>query len=135
MAPYQLGEKSSMAPLKSITEITFGPVLDIFHGPRGGGSGKYLRKVCRKFVPGVILYRPTNFFHKLPFFHPHFVNPPNFFRKCKFFPLEFGDLPTFLSKIHVYLFFDPLILRPVSVIDGFFRDIQFFDEFLIFGAL
>ena len=66
------------------------------------------------------------------FFPQHFQDPPIFFRKYKFFPLKFGDLPTFLRKIHIYLIFDPLTSRPLSVFEGLFSDIRFFDEFSSF---
>ena len=98
----------------------------------------------KKFVGGYQITPGTNFWHtfrkylpdpppcKLRFFPYHFQDPPIFFRKYKFFPLKFGDLPTFLRKIHIYLIFDPLTSRPLSVFEGLFSDIRFFDEFSSF---
>ena len=64
---------------------------------RRGWSGKYLRNICRKFVLGIILYPPANFFQNRRFFHQFFWDPPNFFRKCNFFLLKIWDPPIFLS--------------------------------------
>ena len=89
-------------------------------------------KICGRYAENLVRvfrYPPTIFFHELRFFPQHFQVPPIFFRKCKFFRLKFGDLPTFLRKIHIYLFFDPLTSKYLSVFESLFRDIQLFDEF------
>ena len=75
----------------------------IFHTSSRGGSGKYLRKVCRKFVSGIIWYPPANFFQHRIFFHQIFWDPPNFFRKCKFFLLKIWDPPIFFRKFNFFL--------------------------------
>ena len=67
-----------------------------------GGSGKYLRKVCRKFVPAVIWYPPTNFFHKLRFFSSSFSGPTNFFPKIQIFSSEIWR-PTHISTENSHL--------------------------------
>ena len=67
-----------------------------------GGSGKNLRKVCRKFVSGIFWYPPANFFQNRRFFHQFFWDPPNFFRKCKFFPLKIWDPPIFFQKWKIF---------------------------------
>ena len=111
-------------------------ILVYFSNRARGGSSKYLRKVCRKFVPAVIRYPPTNFFHKLHFFSSSFSGPTNFFRKYNFFPLKFGDPPTFLRKIQIYLFFDPLTKdiflysKVYSVIFGFLTSFKSFFRYI-----
>ena len=80
----------------------------------GGGSGKYLRNLCRKFVSGIIWYPRANFFKNHQFFHQFFWDPPNFFRKCKFFPLKIWDPPIFFHKWKFFLrkVWDPPIFLP-----------------------
>ena len=67
-----------------------------------GGSGKNLRKVCRKFVPGVIRYPPTKFFPSITFFSSAFSGPTNFFPNMQIFSSQFWR-PTHISTGNSHL--------------------------------
>ena len=110
-------------------------VCPFYANHTGGGSGKYLRNVCWKFVPAVIRHPPTNFFHKLHFFSTSFSGPTNFFPKIQIFSSEIWR-PTHIFTENLHLpNFRPLNSRPLSVFEGLFGDIWFFDEFSSFWAL
>ena len=66
------------------------------------------------------------------FFPHHFQDPPIFFPKIQIFSSEIWR-PTHISTENLHLpNFRPLNSRPLSVFEGLFGDIWFFDEFRVF---
>ena len=107
-------------------------ILDLFSRLSKGGSGENLRKVCRKFVPGVIRYPPTIFFHKLRFFSSAFSGPTNFFPQMQIFSSEIWRPTHIFTENSYFPIFWPFDWRHFSVFESLFLYIRLFDEFYSF---
>ena len=96
-----------------------------------GGSGKNLRNICWKFVPGVIWCPPTIFFQKWRLFSSVFtVRDSLVFPNMQFFPLNCGVLPIIPLKIyiHSYIIMNPWTSKPFSLHSKVYLVLTYQDE-------